>query len=126
MHYFNLFGLKGLKNLEETLWKKYQRKLTKVGALKWSEIGYDILWKLFDGYEYHNIKFERFAPLKYNDWEQFFRNDLSPDDLIKNDSISVMLYNKYMFDPLKNLTRDEVLAQDCLLAKLFKYSLERD
>lgn len=95
----------------------------------WSELGYDILWKLFKRYkffrryDYYHYDFEQFAPIIWNKWNLFFEEDIDPKDIINNDTIAIMLYNKYMFEPLKELNREEILESNTLLGKLFKFSL---
>jgi hypothetical protein len=91
--------------------------------LGWVELGYDILWGLFEGYDYHHFDFKRFAPVRWDDWETFFSTGVDAAAITDDDTIAVMLYNKFMFDPLKSASREEILASDTLLGKLFRQSL---
>jgi len=104
--------------------KKLHRKWRR--SFKWTELGYDILWKLFKGYDYYNIDFKKFAPIIWSKWEDFFRDDISLDSIIEKDTIAVMLYNKFMFEPLKDTSRTELLNGNTLLSKLFRFSLGED
>ena len=92
--------------------------------LRWTELGYDILWKIFEGYDYYHFSFERFAPISWEQWETFLRTDIELEEVISRDTIAAMLYNKFLFGPLRNATRSEILASDTLLGKLFRRSLE--
>jgi len=123
LKYINIFNLRALKKKSEKFNKKYLHKVSRLGALGWSEIGYDILWKLFENYKYKNIEFEKFAPLKFDQWNDFFKNDIYLKDMIKDDTISIMLYNKFMFEPLKDMSREEILESNNLLGQVFRYSL---
>jgi hypothetical protein len=89
----------------------------------WSRLGYDILWPLFEGYDYHHFDFRRFAPIRWDAWRNFFRVDLEPGEIIDADTIGVMLYNKFMFEPLSGESREDILNSNILLSKLFRLSL---
>ncbi|MDZ7860062.1 MAG: capsular polysaccharide synthesis protein [Candidatus Krumholzibacteriota bacterium] len=119
----NLFNLKKLRDLSSKMKLRYNMKVEKLNSIKWSEFGYSILWKLFEGYEYHNIEFNKFAPIVWNSWEKFFITDINLDSIVEKDTVAVMLYNKFMFEPLKNIDREELLNKNILLSKIFKLSL---
>jgi hypothetical protein len=91
--------------------------------LGWSELGYDILWKLFEGRDYHHLDVRRFAPIRWDDWKEFFRTDLEPEEIVDDETVAVMLYNKFMYEPLRDFSRDELLTSETLLGKLFRLSL---
>jgi len=113
-----------LDQMDIKLDKKLHRKWRR--SFRWTELGYDILWKLFEGYNYHHIDFKRFAPIIWSKWGDFFKTGISLDSIIKKDTIAVMLYNKFMFKPLKDVSRTELLNGNTLLSKLFRFSLNKE
>lgn len=110
--------------VNEVLRKKSRRTLpfAKI-KLKWSQIGYDILWKITDKYEYHCHEFNMFAPTVWNEWETFNKTDISVDDYLSHNPFGITLYNEKMFDTYKDLSREEILEGDTLLSKLFRRAL---
>jgi len=119
----NIFNIRSISKIVEKNDRIYEKKLSKLGSLGWSEIGYDILWKLFQGYEYYNFDYNKFAPYGWEQWEEFFRKDLNVNEIISDDSIAIMLYNKFMYKPLMNISKNDILRGETLLSKAFRYSL---
>ena len=117
-----------IEGMDEVLKRKRRSPLSLVRGfrLKWSELGYDILWNLFDDYDYRHYDIRRFAPIRWSDWKEFFRTDLDPHEIVADDTVAVMLYNKFMYEPLRDVSREELLASDTLLGKLFRLSLQDD
>jgi hypothetical protein len=115
-----------IEGMDEVLDRKKRNPLSIIRGyrLKWLELAYDILWKLSDGYDYYHYDFKRFAPIRWDDWEKFFSEDIEPREVVDDETIAVMLYNKFMFEPLRKASREEVLASDTLLGKLFRLSLQ--
>jgi hypothetical protein len=116
---------KWIEGMDRVLDRKKRNPLSRIRSyrFKWAELGYDILWKLFEGYDYHHYEFRRFAPVRWDDWEMFFREDVDPGEIVDRETIAVMLYNKFMFEPLRDLTREDLLASGNLLGKLYRLSL---
>ena len=112
--------------MDEVLDKKRRNLLSLIRPYRfsWAELGYDILWPLFEGYDYYHFDFRRFAPIRWDKWEDFLREDIEPGELIDAESVAVVLYNKFMFEPLKRKSREELLGSDTLLSKLFRLSLD--
>ncbi len=102
------------------------RSRLKKCRLHWTEIGYDILWRLMDGCKYHNLDFKDFAPLRYDEWKRFLQPEGEPEDFLTDSTVAVMLYNKFMSKPLQDLNHDEILHSPTLLGKFFRYSLGTD
>jgi hypothetical protein len=115
-----------IRGMDEVLDRKRRNpvRLVRPYRFKWQELGYDILWKLFQGYDYYNFDFKRFAPIVWDDWRRFFDENASCEEIIGAETIAVMLYNKFMYEPLKDATREEVLASGTLLGKILRYGLE--
>jgi hypothetical protein len=115
-----------IDGMDEVFDKKRHNFLSVICRYKfsWAELGYDILWPLFEGYDYYHFDFRRFAPIRWDKWEDFLKADIEPCELIDEESVAVMLYNKFMFEPLKGKSRRELLASDTLLSKLFRLSLD--
>ncbi|MBL7033601.1 MAG: hypothetical protein ISR91_05590 [Candidatus Delongbacteria bacterium] len=116
-----------IQGMDRVLDERMGKLLVRIGLRKcrlhWTEIGYDILWPLMADYRYHNLNFEDFAPIRFNHWNQLLQPVGEPEDLISASTVSVMLYNKYMYEPLHNMSREEILQSPLLLGKLFRYSL---
>ncbi len=115
-----------IEGMDEVLDRKKRNPVHVIRSyrFKWAGLGYDILWKLLDGYDYHHYGFERFAPIRWDEWEKFFRKDIETREVVDEATIAVMLYNKFMFEPLRHVKREELLASDTLLGKLFRLSLQ--
>lgn len=90
----------------------------------WAELGYDILWPLMADYDYYHFEFARFAPVRWDEWEKFLRTDIGIGRIVSDDTMAVMLYNKFMFEPLRGMDRGELMSSDTLLSNLFRLSLE--
>lgn len=112
-----------LEAVTRVLAEKERRQPNGKIELRWAEIGYDILWKLTGGYPYHHHPFRQFAPIIWSDWKVFFREDLSVDEYLAHDPFAVMLYNKFMFEPLERVSEQQILSRDWLLSKLYRRSL---
>lgn len=117
---------KWIEGMDEVLDGKRRNPLSRIRGyrLKWSELGYDILWKLTEAYDYYHFEFRRFAPIRWDDWEDFFRKDIDPVDVINEETTAVMLYNRFLFEPLRSVGREELLTSRTLLGKLFRLSLQ--
>ena len=92
--------------------------------LKWTEIGYNILWPYSRDYQYSHIKYELIAPIGWQDWEKYFDTKLKLRDLISEETIAMMLFNKNMFDRLENMNREEIMNSQTLLGEAFRYALD--
>jgi hypothetical protein len=115
-----------IEGMDEVLDRKKRNPISLIRPyrLKWTELGYDILWKLFEACDYYHYDFKRFAPIRWDDWEKFFSEDIEPREIVNDETLAVMLYNKFMFEPLRKASREELLASDTLLGKLFRLSLQ--
>ena len=116
---------KWIEGMDDVLDRKKRNPLSifRSYRFKWAELGYDILWRLFEASDYYHYDFKRFAPIRWDAWKEFFRKDIEPGEIVDDETIAVMLYNKFMFEPLRNVTREEALASGTLLGKLFRLSL---
>ena len=94
--------------------------------LGWSEVGYDLLWKFSETYHYHHHPRPMFAPTVWSEWEVFFRKDVNLDSYLEHQPFATILYNKFMFDVLKDVPAEKILMEDWLLSKLYKRSLGLD
>ena len=103
--------------LRRKLWKQMPLSTVKLG---WSEIGYDILWKLANKYDYYHHERNMFAPTVWSDWKYFFKTDVNIEEYLSHNPFAVVLYNKMMFDSLKDLSIQEIMNGKTLLAKLFQ------
>jgi hypothetical protein len=115
-----------IERMDEVLDRKRRNLLSAIRPYRfsWTALGYDILWPLFEGYDYYHFEFRRFAPIRWDRWKDFFSADIEPGEIIDAESVAVMLYNKFMFEPLKDKSHEEVLGSDTLLSKLFRLSLD--
>jgi len=106
--------------LRRKFWKQVPLFPVKLG---WSEIGYDILWKIANKYDYYHHERNMFAPTGWSDWKYFFRTDVNIEKYLSHNPYAVVLYNKMMYDSLKNLSIQDIINGDTLLSRLFKRGL---
>ncbi len=91
---------------------------------KWTELGYSILWTYSKSYDYYHIDYNLIAPVAWQDWELFFDNKTKLNNIITNKTISMMLFNKNMFQKLERISKKEILSADNLLGEVFRYALK--
>lgn len=114
-----------IEKVDEVLAKKQRSTLpfTKI-KLKWTQIGYDILWNITNKYDYHCHEFKMFAPTVWNEWDTFNRTEIKLEGYLAHNPFGVTLYNEKMFDTYKNISRQDILDGDTLLSKLFRRALK--
>ena len=107
----------------------YIERLNEPGFVKkvklpWTGIGHEILWPLAENYSYFHHARERIAPVFWDEWKKFLEAPGDEELFFQNDPFMVMLYNAFMFKPLMKQSKEDVLASNTLLSRLFLRALE--
>jgi len=94
---------------------------------RWTEIGYDILWKHSASYRYKHYDFKKCIPF-YSKWKEiFFTTDTESKKKylkrITEDTLMVYLYNAMFPTSFKNLTEQEVLASNFFISDLLRSNI---
>jgi mannosyltransferase OCH1-like enzyme len=97
-----------------------EKKITDGYQFKWAALGYDILWDISTSNTDMKIyDRELFAPIHSLHWKEFF----SPTPMssrITEDTKAIMFYNKNMYEPLKDLSIDEIKNKNDLFGEIFR------
>lgn len=104
--------------------KRWTRLPFKKLELGWNELGYDIFWRIAKNYDYYHHERNMFAPTVWSEWEYFYRTDVDVDDYLSHNPFGVVLYNKLMFDLLKDVSTESLVNGNTLLSKLFRKGIE--
>lgn len=109
--------------ISETLDQKRKKFFKRKIKLQWTAIGHDLLWDFAKDYSYYHHEMKSVAPVFWSDWEVFFRRDISVESYLSENPYMFMLYNDFMYKPLKDLSAQNILEDDMLISKIFRYAL---
>ncbi|MEB3340189.1 tetratricopeptide repeat protein [Okeania sp.] len=83
--------------------------------ISWTELGKELICKEAKNYKYYNVKLRAWL-VPWKEWEKF----LKPGKLNVKNYLFCPLYNKFMFEPLKNVSKAEIISSNTLLSYLYK------
>lgn len=91
---------------------------------KWTDLGYNILWKYSTKYNYHHYPFNVFIPY-YSGWKDiFFCEDGEKKKVFKNkinnDTKGIALYNALFPTSFKKMTESQLLNSKYFICDLLK------
>lgn len=92
---------------------------------RWSGIGYDLLWPLAKEYSYTHIAHTICAPAHYTETSRFLE-DLEPNEVLREETIVMQLYNKMFFKAYGAMGREEILSSGSFISKCFHSGLKID
>ena len=99
-----------------------------VDADDWSSLprtalGEPLATELAAVFPHHSFPERVIAPVMWYEWGRFFSRCASPADVLRFSPLTVMLYNEFMGEYLRNASRSELLTGRTLLSRLFRVAL---
>ncbi|SFJ15774.1 class I SAM-dependent methyltransferase [Planctomicrobium piriforme] len=97
--------------------------------LRWTELGYNLLWPLTRNYEFHQYDFRVCIPVPPSRFRRFFDRkrlvemDASDCDL-RDDTLTVYLYNAMFPGWFKQLSLDCVARSPLVIGQFFRHALQ--
>jgi SAM-dependent methyltransferase len=97
-------------------------------AFRWTEIGYDLLWPLTKGYDFFQYDFRVCIPIPPSRKETFFKSvpldELDSADCdLRDDTLTVYLYNAIFPTWFKQLSSQDILDSDIVIGQFFRRAL---
>jgi hypothetical protein len=89
-------------------------------ALGYAGLGQDVLGDIAGRVEHHKFPVDQIAPIPWYQSARFFSTTASPAPLFSCRPITVMLWNRAMGERLQNVSADQLLANNTLLARLLR------
>jgi hypothetical protein len=94
----------------------------------WSTLGYaalaqDITWHLARRHPWKSVPIGTVSPIPWYEWRRFFSRVESPGHVLSADPVTVVLWNAVMAPRLQGRSRDDLLADSSLLARLVRIGL---
>jgi hypothetical protein len=94
------------------------RRIEGAQPLSWGAIGSALLLPVAEKHGYRKVEKQAWA-YGYKDWQKY----LEPGTIDMSNRLICMLYNKMMFDTLKEKSEADILSADTRLAWMFKTAL---
>jgi hypothetical protein len=94
----------------------------------WSAIGYaalaqDITWHLAQRHPWKSLPMGKVSPVPWYQWRRFFSRLESPGHVLADDPVAVVLWNAVMAPRLRQRSREQLLGDATLLARLLRIGL---
>jgi hypothetical protein len=99
------------------------QKSADCNALRWRELGSDIALPLAQTHRTGWIPSSRIAPVYWPAWRIFLSRFATPERVLADLPITVMLFNAVMGPALRGLSREELLRSHMLVSRLLRIAL---
>ncbi|MGK7920368.1 MAG: capsular polysaccharide synthesis protein, partial [Trichodesmium sp.] len=83
--------------------------------ISWCQLGKELMPKEAEKFEHYHVKLSAWL-VPWKEWEKF----LKPGKLNIKNYLLCPLYNKFMFQPLKNVSKEKIISSNTLLSYLYK------
>lgn len=95
-----------------------EERLAGDGHLGWNGLGSELIYPIAEAHACSFVQMRGWLH-HWQDWRKY----LEPGQFDHENRLVCSLYNKHLFEPLRNLTRDELLAKDWLVARMLRHAL---
>lgn len=92
-------------------------------AFRWRALSSDIAWPLAQAHSLGWIPSGRIAPVYWPAWRKFLSRLATPERVLADSPITIMLFNAVMGPPLRALSREELLRSRMLVSRLLRIAL---
>lgn len=111
------------------VWLNYINKEIYKNSIAWGDLGPLALSKVLgqvgaiESDEYYNVTSNFCTPVSCVDWKFFFSERKLLEDIIYDETIIVMLYNKFMKHRLNKYDREFILSSNMIISRLLRRAL---